>query len=127
MQGFSHCSKMKQSNTILFHKIFPQPGAKRTPGTKKTTLKEDKFPEFHLHDASPQNTLTINYISLKEFVPWRDKSLSFFFFLWSLSLVFMLLSLKQTLNTSDHGKKYKELEVGKTALLFFCEWTFRSS
>ena len=69
-------------------------------------------------DALPQNALTISYISLKEFVPWRDKSL---FFLWSLSLLFMLLSLKQTLNTSDHGKKYKELEADKTALLFFCE------
>ena len=45
----------------------------------------------------------------------------------SLSLVFMHLSLKQTLNTSDHGKKYKELEVSKTALLFLCERTFRSS
>ena len=102
--------------------MFPQPGAKRT--TKKT-LKEDKFQVFSFAQC-----LILKDIKKKSYISLKEFEIKAFCVcvcvcvcvcMWILSLEFMHLSLKQTLNTSDHRKKYKELEVSKTALLFFCE------
>lgn len=78
---------MKQSNTILLCKIFPQLGAKRTTVTKKT-LKEEKFQVFSFAQCLIlKDVFKKSYISLKEF------EIKAFVCVWTLSLSYLCIFL----------------------------------